>query len=291
MRIIVTGAAGFLGYSVVSELLAKGHYVYALVRPGSKHNERLKGLKNMEIIEGDIYANNYLPMWPHDKCDSLIHLASQGARFDEKAQAGNVAAGLKMIDLAVSAGCKRIIYTGSQAEYGATREIQTEDMPVNPFCPYGKAKVELCNKSKAAAEENNLEWIWGRVFSVYGKYEPGSRMLPQLITAMKNGEEYKLSSGTQNWDYIEAGDAAAAIIALTERGKSGEIYNIANGDYKPLREFAETVREHYNKGRIIYGEDPDPYVSLQPSVEKLKRDTGWSPRKEFSDSLEYEISE
>lgn len=112
-------------------------------------------------------------------------------------------------------------------------------------------------------------------------------MLPNLIAALKNGDEYKMSSGNQNWDYLEVRDGARAVIALMESGKSGEIYNIANGDYRPLRAFTEIVRAKYPQGRIIYGDDPVPYVSLQPDVSKIKRDTGWAPELRFEDTLDY----
>ncbi len=112
-------------------------------------------------------------------------------------------------------------------------------------------------------------------------------MLTQLIEAMKNGEEIRLSSCKQNWDYLEVRDGARAVIALMESGKPGEIYNIANGDYRPLKEYAEIVRTKYPKGKIIYGDDPSPYVSLQPSIEKIRKDTGWKAEYRFEDSLEY----
>ena len=287
MKVILTGGAGFLGYSVTTELAKQGHKIYAIVRPGSNHNERIANLPGVMLIEGDISANDYIPTWQYESCDCLIHLANAGARNDAEAQHMNVVSGLKMVDLAKSAGCKRIVYTGSQAEYGATVKRQVESLPTNPFCEYGKAKVELCEKSRIAAEKAGIEWVWGRIFSLYGQYEPMTRMLPQLIAAMKNGEEYKMSSGNQNWDYLEVRDGARAVIALMESGKSGEIYNIANGDYCPLRAFTEIVRAKYPQGRIIYGDDPVPYVSLQPDVSKIKRDTGWAPKFKFEDTLDY----
>lgn len=286
-KVIVTGGAGFLGYSVVKELTARKHDVYAIVRPGSKHNERIEQMPGIKLIEADICENNYTPTWQYGRCDCLIHLANQGGRYDAIVQHKNVVAGLTMIDLAKLAGCKRIVYTGSQAEYGATTECQVESLPTNPFCEYGKAKVELCEKSRIAAEKAGIEWVWGRIFSLYGQYEPMTRMLPQLIAAMKNGEEYKMSSGNQNWDYLEVRDGARAVIALMESGKTDEIYNIANGEYKKLKEFAEIVKSKYSKGTITYGDDPSPYVSLQPSVEKIRKDTGWKPEYRFEDSLEY----
>ncbi|MCR4798624.1 MAG: NAD-dependent epimerase/dehydratase family protein, partial [Lachnospiraceae bacterium] len=110
--------------------------------------------------------------------------------------------------------------------------------------------------------------------------------LPDLVRKLKAGEQISLSSGRQNWDYLDAGDAAECIIALYERGHDGEIYNIANGAYRPLREFVEEAKAILNShAEIHYGEDPTPFVSLQPSVEKTKRDTGWAPVVSFAEGL------
>ncbi|MBR5790000.1 MAG: NAD(P)-dependent oxidoreductase, partial [Lachnospiraceae bacterium] len=112
MKVILTGGAGFLGYSVTIELVKQGHKIYAIVRPGSNHNERIANLPGVTLIEGDISANDYIPTWQYESCDCLIHLANQGDRYDEKAQCKNLNAGIKMLELARAAGVSRIIYAG-----------------------------------------------------------------------------------------------------------------------------------------------------------------------------------
>ena len=118
-------------------------------------------------------------------------------------------------------------------------------------------------------------------------YEPSGRMLPDLYHALREGKKFHISSCRQNWDYLDVYDAAEAIIALAIRGRAGEIYNIANGDYRPLKEYTEELKRIVGgTGVIAYGDDPTPFVSLQPSVEKIRRDTGWKARRSFSDSIE-----
>ena len=78
---------------------------------------------------------------------------------------------------------------------------------------------------------------------------------------------------------------------MTEHGKNGEIYNIANGDFRPLQEYVETVRNICGGGEVSYGEDPNPFVSLQPSMAKLKRDTGWYPTVGFEDGIKELLNE
>ena len=140
-----------------------------------------------------------------------------------------------------------------------------------------------------------MDWIWARLFSVIGKYEPRGRMLPDLYDSLKQKKGMRLSSSRQNWDFLDVRDAAEALVALAQFGRSGEIYNVANGKYCPLIEYTERLRRMINQSvRIEYGDDPSPYISLQPSVRKIHQDTGWVAKRSFEDSIrsyEYEFSE
>ena len=290
MRVIVTGAAGFLGYNLTKALSDRGDRVFALVYPGSMHNELLKGMPNVEMIEVDLMGDFSLPDKVKD-ADVTFHLAWAGKRNDFESQKKNVDAAIKLIKELKRLNCKRIITTGSQAEYGATREIETEDLTPNPFCAYGAAKVATLYLSRKLASDLDLDWIWARIFSLYGVQEPENRMLPALLKALKEDKEFALSSCNQNWDYLDARDAANALIALVERGKSGEIYNVAAGDYRPLKEYVKIMEDITGThGKVSYGEDPNPYVSLSPDISKLKADTDWKPCITFEQGVRDSLS-
>ncbi len=289
---IVTGAAGFTGSILVEQLVENGYEVYAVVRPGSQNNTRLSDMSNMihkvELdLENIFKLYEYVPSLDERKSGVFFHLAwTDGKGFDH--QLKNVGYTLDAVRVAKKIGCDRFVCTGSQAEYGVvpSDEIIYEDRTLCPFSHYGAAKVAACHLSRALASESGIDWIWGRIFSVIGKHEPSGRMLPDLYDALKRGEMFSLSSCRQNWDYLDVYDAADALIALGKRGVPGNIYNIANGDYKPLREFTEELREIVNpSAEIIYGDDPEPFVSLQPSVEKIRRDTGWIVKRDLEDSV------
>ena len=291
IKVVVTGAAGFTGTILVKALRKNGYQVYAIVRPGSSHNSRLEGDPGVVLIPAELSELEKVAYHIPETCDIFFHLAWTGGR-DFDSQMRNVEYTLKAVDLAKKLGCHRFICTGSQAEYGVIPpdEITMENRMSMPITPYGSVKVAACYLSRQYASELGIEWIWGRIFSLIGQYEPRGRMLPDLYWSLKAGRDFHISSGSQNWDYLDVHDAAEAIIALAEHGKPGEIYNIAHGEYRNLKLFTEEMREYmasegFNDGRIIYGEDPDPFISLQPSVEKIRRDTGWQPQRSFLDSV------
>ncbi len=286
-RVVITGAAGFAGYSLTMELLSRGFEVYAVLRPNSTHNKRFDGcLGNFHPIELDSHEFDRIHERIDAKCDSFYHLAWFGGRDEFDAQKANIDNTLKALKSAAKLGCKRFVCTGSQAEYGVVEERITEDLTPNPFSAYGAAKVAAMYLTRRQAQLLGIEWIWGRIFSLYGDYEPSGRMLPDLLGKLSRNEEVHLTSCEQNWDYLHVLDAVRAIADIGEKGKSGEIYNIANGNYKPLKQFVECAKKTLNSGsKIVYGDRAIPFVSLQPDVSKIKRDTGWEPEMSFIDGI------
>jgi len=184
----------------------------------------------------------------------------------------------------------RFVGIGSQAEYGVkSGEIEiTEDMSLEPFTAYGSCKAAAYYLLKSKAKLAEIHFIWGRIFSLIGKYEPSGRMLPDLVSKLKIGAEISLSSCEQYWDYLDADDAAEAIIALGERGHDGEAYNIADGRYKPLKEFVVEAAEYFGADitKVKFGGRAEPFVSLKPSVDKIKRDTLWEATTPFTTSID-----
>ena len=287
-KYIITGAAGFLGMNLVERLLREENvHIYAVVRPNSPHNARLIESERLTLVPADLSEYGHLGERIAEPCDAFFHLAWQGGRYDFVAQYGNIADTLAALEAAVRLGCRRFIATGSQAEYGPQTALITEETCPHPTDAYGAAKLAACALSRQRAADLGIEWIWARVFSLYGTYEPEGRMLPALVNSLRLEQPFALSSsGAQNWDYLYAADAADALLALAERGRAGEIYNIAHGGYRPLRYFIEAARQtiapHCD---VAYGAADADVFSLQPSVEKLCRDTGWRPVTDFVDGL------
>ena len=285
---IVTGAAGFLGCNLTERLMQEEDaHIYAVVRPDSPHNVRFISPKRLTIVPVDLSDYVRLDEMIGTPCDVFFHLAWQGGRYEFAEQYGNIADTISALEAAARLGCKRFICTGSQAEYGRQTALITEEMSPHPVCAYGAAKLAACVLSQRRAEDLGVAWIWGRVFSLYGKYEQEGRMLPALVKSLRSEQPFALSSsGAQNWDYLYAADAADALLALAKRGRAGEIYNIAHGGYRPLRDYIEEARAVIApQCDVTYGAADADVVSLQPSVEKIRRDTGWRPMMDFVDGL------
>ena len=288
-KCIVTGAAGFTGCNLVERLLAAGYFVYCVVRENSAHNKRLENLANVQLVYADLAEYKNLYQQIQEPCEVFFHLAWQGGRYDFAAQYQNVEDTLGALEAAKKIGCKRFVCTGSQAEYGPQKGVITEETCPHPIDAYGSAKLAACILTRQRAMDLGIEWIWGRIFSLYGKYEAETRMLPALVKSLRENKDFQMATdGRQNWDYLYVSDGAEALIALLEKGKTGEIYNIAHGNYRMMREFVGLVEKFVgNTACVVYDETNISLYSLQPSSEKLKRDTGWLPQVEFCSGLEF----
>lgn len=286
-KAVITGAAGFAGYSVTRELLDKCYEVYAVLRPGSEHNHRLVGLsEHIHLIELDQTDFDRIDRMVACDCDEFYHLAWSGKRDDFSEQVKNIDSCIKALESSKKLNCHRFIGIGSQAEYGLCDIIMQEELTPHPVNAYGSAKTAAMYLSKRRAEQLGIEWIWGRIFSLYGDFEPSGRMLPELIAALKENKDIKLSSCEQEWDYLHVRDAAKAIVMLGELGHSGEVYNIANGSFRPLKEYVEEAKSLFPyTGMIDYGAKADPFVALKPDVNKLKDHTGWKPVIAFDEGV------
>ena len=296
---VVSGAFGFAGANLVEHLLDNNYVVYAIGRAGSSHNDRFKENDRLKIrfVDMDDYDKIASLLEPEDVCGKEIiffHLSWGGQRDDFDAQLKNIDGALKFMDSAISlvGKAKSICFVGigSQAEYGEKSdeaELYEQALP-EPFSAYGSAKAAAFYLLENKAKLSEIHFVWGRIFSLIGKYEPEGRMLPDLVRKLRNGEEVYLSSCRQYWDYMDAFDAARAIRLLGEKGRNGEAYNIASGIYKPLKEFVKEAALYLKADEKLlhFGDDPKPYVSFKPSVKKLVDDTGFEVRASFTDSIE-----
>jgi len=286
-NVIVTGATGFLGYHLVQQLLLQGDFVYAVIRPQSKNRNRLIETEKLKIIELAMCDVLQLPCLIPVQCEVFYHLAWEGERNAFFEQNKNVKYTIDAVEAAKQIGCRRFLCTGSQAEYGLQPGIITEETLPQPVNAYGAAKLAACALSRMRARQLELDWIWPRVFSVYGIYDNPKALIPYLLRTLRNSESPCVSAATQNWDYLYSLDAARVLVSLGEKGAANEIYNVASGDIRPLRHFIEQVRaEMAPEQKVVYDKvSPHHLISLSPSIEKVLRQVDWHPEFKFLEGI------
>ena len=294
-RVVVTGAAGFVAAAVVRRLLRDGHRVQAWLRPGTDA-WRLGGfeeagsgleivrfdLRDLGTVEGSGRASSVLVRF---RPDIVIHAAWQGMRGagrDDPAQIEFVSLGVEVVRLAATAGAKRFVGLGSQAEYGPHDGLISEETLTSPSTLYGAAKLACGHLSFALARRLRLSAAWARLFSIYGPGERSGSLIPDLARALRQGLSFPLGDGNGRWDYLYEDDAAEALVRLAVQDDAQGFFNVASGIAVPLREVMLRIGALVAPGvALAIGARPSApgdLPRLEADVTRLVQATGWRPR-------------
>ena len=264
----MTGATGFIGFALLKELIENGVYVYVLCRPNSRRRFRIDGLSGITVIEANLESVENINITKN--CDFFYHLAWEGERNNFIQQYKNIDIAVNCLKLSAKLGCKRFICTGSQAEYGETKSLITEDTPLQPATAYGACKVATYYLTTDLAKRLDIEYIWARIFSVYGPNDNQNTLIMNLVRDLRNNEEFTLTTnGEHIWNYLYEEDAARALRMLgTNDGVTG-VYNLAGRKCKPLKYFIEEARQIIApNGTVSYGTE-ESTVNLNVFTKKI----------------------
>lgn len=290
-RVVVTGAAGFLGAATARRLLARGHAVLAWIRPGSDP-WRLNGISGpLELLHHDVRdvlepgARAALAAaLGRFRPDAVIHAAWRGVRGasrDEAAQLENVPVAVEVLRLGAEAGARRLVGLGSQAEYGPKPSVITEATPACPATYYGAAKLAACHLTLATARQLGVSAAWARVFSVYGPGQREGALIPDLGKALRAGRPYELGPGETRWDFLYEDDAGDAIADLALQPAAVGLFNVASGSAVQIREVvhrvAQVVAPHASPRLGERAPSGNDLPRLEADVAKLRDATGWRP--------------
>lgn len=284
MKIFVSGATGYLGYHLVKVAINQGHEVLCLRRPTSRSlfeseiENKVKWVVNDEELKSAVI--DFQP-------DVLFHAAWGGVRGSDRnnieIQKENHVMSHNLFTLYPY---KQIIAIGSQAEYGYYNDIIFEDHTLKPTMEYAKAKIQCCKDLQNYCKQNNIEWQWIRIFTVFGEKQTGG-LIKLAIEKCLNGEKsFDTTPGEQKYSYLYAEDFGKAICnMLGSKGKSG-IYNLSQPQcLKSNKEILESVKKltksdiHLNFGAMPY---PEGQVMLMDgSVNKFEKAFGAVPYTNF----------
>lgn len=293
-KIIVTGATSMIGQALIEESLKQDVQVCAVIRENTGRRDRLSAHPNLEIVECGLEELYSLPEKIEGTWDVFYHIAwgytGAGRNQSVVNQSKNIAYTLNAVQAAKALGCKRFIGAGSQAEYGPLdMEKIGPDAPEQGATPYGVSKLAANKLSRLLCKELEMEWIWPRIFSVYGIYDKPGTMVMTALRQFLEGEETSFTPALQEWDYLYSKDAGRAFYLIGEKGKPGSIYCVGSGCSKKLREFIYEIRDAAApNAEPGIGKRPypsQPVMRLCADIETLTRDTGFVPEYEFAQGI------
>lgn len=241
MKMVVTGATGFIGRHVVKELLTRGHDVTAVAR-SHEHFLEMDWAADVRFESVDIHQPNLKLSKRLAATDRLIHLAWPGLpnykdrfHFEE-----NLPAAYRWIEMFVQAGCQDVLVTGTCFEYGAREGKLSEHMPVEPTNAYGLAKDCLHRFLRILQTSDPFQLTWARLFYTYGPGQHPRSLIAQLDMAIDRGEDtFAMSGGEQLRDYLPIEDVASHLASLAENQTFDGTVNVCSGQPISVRRLVE----------------------------------------------------
>ncbi|MGN0588628.1 MAG: NAD-dependent epimerase/dehydratase family protein [Ruminiclostridium sp.] len=289
--VIVSGANGFIGKTLVNSLLKKDYEVVAIdvcFDGALIDNEKVTciNVTDKEISE----LKKEIP--PYDYV-CFFHLAWTGtsgpSRTDYAVQLNNVKLTCDYIRLCSEIGCKRVIYASSINEMETYEYLQSDDIEPSGGYIYGSGKLAAHLMGETVAKLNDIEFIPVIITNIYGVGEKSARMIYTSIKKLIHKEHCSFTSGYQTYDFIYITDAINSIIAVAEKGKPFNRYYIGSGEPKPLREFLLEMRDIVDPdAEIGLGDIPFKGINIsydQFDLKKVEKDTGYINKIPFAQGI------
>jgi nucleoside-diphosphate-sugar epimerase len=292
MRILVTGAAGFVGSEVVRSLLAEGQQVTAVDRvQESPRHLTAATLSGVTAVALDLERREEVAaLLEATRPEGLVHLAWYANPADylvSRANLSSFATSIAVVEAALAAGCRKIVIGGSCVEYAIQDRPLLESDPADPRTLYAACKHAAWEITRVLAQTAGAELAWARIFHIHGPGENRRRLLPWVAGQLRAGCAVPLTDGTQVRDHLHVADVAAGLTTLLRSGAEG-IYNVCSGEPVRLRRVLEVLGELVGRTELLqFGElphRPNDTMFLAGDNTRL-RGLGWSPRFGLRDGL------
>ncbi len=294
-RVIISGAAGFIGNAVARQLISQGVHVVAVVKPGTVQSEEAFRLKDLDapVIECDLKKIENLPkLIGGQNYDAFYQFAwdgvDKGAFADYERQIDNIRWTIKAIETAAALKCKKFIGAGSVTQMELLYQkgrLFTEDRHKY----YRVAQLASETMGRAVAREKRIQFIWPIIINVYGEGEIAPRLVNSMIRNLLAGKYQSFSSGEQMYDFLHIQDAARAFCLIGEKGKEDSQYIIGSGMAKPLKKYLEIIRDvvapemKLGLGELEFHGLEMPESML--NIDALVADTGFVPEVTFETGI------
>jgi nucleoside-diphosphate-sugar epimerase len=292
-RLLVTGANGFIGKSVLRVLAGRREYeVHAVTSRNLTSLPSIAAWHVTDLLDAAQVRELFRVVRP----THLLHLAwytTHGDYWTSPQNARWLEASRDLLQQFHAHGGQRVVMAGSCAEYdwqaGGLSETTT---PLRPPSFYGECKKELFGWLTEFSGQTGLSVAWARMFFLYGPHETPQRLVPSVIRALLGGLPARCSAGWQIRDFLYVEDVADALVCVLAGGAAGPV-NVASGRPIRIRDLVLRIADQINRRDLVQlgalpdrADDPPRVVA---EVAKLTGECGWTPKFDLDSGLERTI--
>jgi dTDP-glucose 4,6-dehydratase len=298
-RIAVTGGAGFIGANFVKFVLKHRpdyHVINFDVLTYSGNLENLADVKDnprYRFIKGDVCDPAAVKALVAE-CDAVVHMAAE-SHVDRSIMDSapfihtNVTGTQVLLDAVRKAGKPmRMLYVSTDEVYGSlpldrTDLLFREDTPLAPNSPYAASKAAGDCLVRAYHHTFHMDLVTTRCSNNFGPYQFPEKVIPLFVTNLLQGQQVPLyGDGLNVRDWLHVEDHCEAILAVLERGKAGDVYNVGGNNERSNLELTHTILDLMGKGREMIKPVADrPGHDRRYAIDstKLARELGWRPTR------------
>jgi dTDP-glucose 4,6-dehydratase len=304
-EVLVTGGCGFIGTNLLRYILENRPdwevvNLDQLTYAGNLENT--DGLSTRyparySFVRGDITDAPFIDeLFGRRRFDLVMNLAAESHVDRSIHGAGvfirtNVQGVQVLLDAALKHGVKRFLQVSTDEVYGSlgTSGSFHEGLPLAPNSPYSASKAAADLLVRAYIHTHGLDAVITRCSNNYGPYQFPEKLIPLMVlNAIKEKElpVYGNGRNVRDWIYVE--DHCRGIVAVAEKGVSGEAYNLGGGAEKENIEIVRTICRHLNRPETLIRfvkDRPGHDFRYAMDHSKITRDLGWSPRIDFDEGL------
>jgi dTDP-glucose 4,6-dehydratase len=299
-RILVTGAAGFIGSNFVRYLSGRGEdrlvALDLLTYAGDRRN--LDGL-DVRFVEGDIGDLELCArLLAEEQIEVVVNFAAESHNSLAVLDPGrffrtNVLGTQTLLEAARRHGVARFHHVSTCEVYGDlaldSDEAFTEESPYRPRTPYNASKAAADHAVRAYFETYDLPVTISNCSNNYGPRQFPEKIVPLFATNALDDRELPLYASTANRrEWLHVDDHCSAIELVLERGREGETYNVGSGDERSIEQIADLVLELTGKPaslKTIVPDRPGHDRRYLLDSAKIRRELGWQPQVSFEEGL------
>ena len=240
MKILITGATGFIGRHCCAKLNLLGHEVHGVTSKSNFESDGTVHWHKANLLDSKQTKSLISSIKP----THLLHFAwyaEPGKYWTSVENYQWVKASLTLFEEFTESGGKRITVAGSCAEYDwGFKSYNESSTPLNPATLYGTCKHSLQLMLSSYATMRGVSFAWGRIFSIYGPHEHPDRLCSSVINALLSKRKIKCSNGDLVRDYLHVDDVAHAFVLLMTSDLEGTV-NVCSGIGLKLEELVGKI--------------------------------------------------